>query len=236
MTKHTKELINKIRQMVDAKIQIKDIALKLDQTENAINNICSRNKIRKRYKYKYDHLWEKVLKYYITHTVEETCKEFKLTKKEFINCYETAIKKYSYRKDTRRKDKWTPKEILKMISMCGYEDRTTIAKEINRGNARVIKEKLKHLGLNSSVYMNGIPLKTFEMYFGVNPKYKTCKGWHALRLVEWSEVMRNLDTIVVDKVIYDCCKAMLIFNNSIKTWKLEPIGQFKNTVTIGRTM
>lgn len=125
-------------------------------------------------KTKHKHLREDVFKYFQKHSYKECMEKFGLTKSELKSIFTVgykidALKKY--RKDSRRKDAWTEEQIKEMLKCIGLLSRKEIAKRIGRGNARVIKEKLQHLGMTYPKYTNGLTMSRFRAIFGCEPEF-----------------------------------------------------------------
>jgi len=122
---------------------------------------------------KHKHLRKEVMVYFQEHSFEETMNKFNLNKGQlkslFTVCYRISEFKH-LRKDKRQNHRrvWTPEEIIKMLNMCGIKSRQEIADKLDRGNARVVKEKLMKLGI-STRNVNGMNLQLFKSFFGCNP-------------------------------------------------------------------
>lgn len=123
---------------------------------------------------KHVHLRESVARYFLNHNEKETSHMFGLTASEFKSCMTAAYQMPSLknlRKDTRKNHKklWTVEEDILMLRMCGLLPRSRIADILDRGNNRVIKERLNKLNV-SSRNINGLNLSRFIDVFGFNPK------------------------------------------------------------------
>jgi hypothetical protein len=219
--KWTKEKIDKVRSMVNAKVPLEEVSIHFDTTPCALKSLCSLNKIKLKYKFKYTHIYEKVLNYYIINGKDAAKKKFNLDEKSFNNCYETAIKKFPQRRDTRRKDPWSLKDLLFMLRKSGFISREAINNKIKRGkNYRVVKEKLKLLKISSSRTVNGLTLKTAVNYFGdldFSPiKTKACPEGFEMILVTWSDLYKNIKyKRKIDPNIKKCVKTMALFQKFI---------------------
>ena len=109
---------------------------------------------------KHAHLREKALRYFLTHTFEETRLYLGLTKSELKSVFTYAYKDQSLkhiRKDTRRRDAWTLDETLFLLRHAGIREREWIAKKLNRSCARNIKERMQKWNA-ATKYLNGMPL------------------------------------------------------------------------------
>lgn len=112
-----------------------------------------------RWNSKHAHLRQKAMLYFLTHTFEETCKKFGLSRSEF-----RSIQTVSYRdpalahlrKDPRRKDIWTFDETMFLLRSSGLQPRTWIAAKLKRGGVHAVKEMVSRLNSNTR-YINGIP-------------------------------------------------------------------------------
>lgn len=156
-------------------------------------------------KTKHAHLHEKVLKYFFNHSFEDTAKYFELTQSELKSCMTCAYRqphlKY-LRKDDRINHRrfWTEKEIITMLRMCGIFSRHKIAEVLDRGNERVIKEKLNKLGV-ASRNINGLNLAQFRNGFGVdcvkfvrgNAGPSGGRGQFFFKIVLWVDVEKMID-------------------------------------------
>ena len=123
---------------------------------------------------KHRHLHKEALIAYQNNNFNEAAKELNLTLSEMKSCLSLAYKdpKLKHiRKDSRRKDKWTSEQLIKMLQMIGLRPRNAIAKKIKRDNERVVKEKLQHLGLKYPKYLNGLTLSRYREIFGVEPQF-----------------------------------------------------------------
>lgn len=133
---------------------------------------------RKRTKHK--HLREEVMTYFLSHSAEESAAHFKLTMSEFKSLMTVGYRcpEFSHlRKETRRHDKFTSKELVTILKYSGILSRQMIAEIIKRDSARVIKEKLAHLKI-ASRNINGMNLTLFQKTFRKDPprSLKTLAG------------------------------------------------------------
>lgn len=215
--------------------QIRLLLLDQDNTNVEIAKILNRNKaslsvfINKHFGgnpaylkriTKHKHLHEAVLIYFKNHTFEETAEEFELTSSELKSCMTYAYKDpqlFNLRKDTRQNHRnlWTAEQLTTMLRMCGIFSRDSIAKKINRGNARVVKEKLIDLKV-SSRNINGINLSQFEKGFGFKTDKVVSKnagspsknGTSYFKIVLWDDLEKMIATKeietfpVYEKLIY----------------------------------
>lgn len=123
---------------------------------------------------KYRLIEKDVFKFFQNNSIEDCMKKFNLSKSEIKSLFTYGYKKESlkiFRKDSRRKDKWTEYQIKEMLKCIGLLNRKEIAKRIGRGNERVIKEKLQHLGLKYPKYTNGLTISRFRNIFGCEPGF-----------------------------------------------------------------
>lgn len=198
--KWNSDKVNEVRLMVQSLIPIVEIAKQFNVSVNSIRTICSKNKIKLKYKFKYTGMYEKVLNYYIKYGKLEAKKKFNLSEKAFTSIYETAIKKHPQRRDTiRRRDPWSTDELLFMLRCAGIINRSEINKYLKRGkNERVIKERLRLLNFGSSKKINGLSKKTVKEFFGIELegiKTRTCpKGFEPM-IISWVELNKKIKNI-----------------------------------------
>lgn len=117
---------------------------------------------------KHAHLREPVMKYFLKHTWDETRQKFGLTQSELKSLFTVAYRdpKFAHlRKDTRKKDRWTGEELRVIAQNAGILSRLQIAQILGRGNARVIKERLRKFN-SGTKYLNGMPLNWAVQLWG----------------------------------------------------------------------
>jgi hypothetical protein len=117
---------------------------------------------------KHQHLHEAVLRYFRDHTYEETAKHFGLTEGELKSCFAYAYRNPKFkhiRKDDRRHDAWTAKELLFLARHAGIQPRAWIAKKLKRGTDQAVKEALSRAGVGAR-YINGMPISWAVNLFG----------------------------------------------------------------------
>lgn len=159
----------------------KDIAARIGRMPGAVSYCLKRNGVRNtakdkivgKWNNKHAHLRGPLLKYFLNHSAEECQKKFKLTPSEFKSCLTYAYKHPEFahiRKDRRRHDAWSTKELKFLLRHSGIMPRDWIAKELNRGSELGIKDRLELLGI-SSKNLNGLTLTQFREAFGVDPKF-----------------------------------------------------------------
>lgn len=176
--------IEKIKQMTAQGSLVKDIAKEFNVNPNTMSvflrkhGIENRNRVPLMGKWnaKHKHLRKEVMEYFLTHSGPETMLKFNLTNSEFKSLMTVGYKQPEFshlRKDTRQnqKNKWTEFQIKQMLQMSGLRPRNVIAEKIGRGNSRVIKEKLQHLGMQYPKYLNGLSLNRFRDIFGFSPEF-----------------------------------------------------------------
>lgn len=122
---------------------------------------------------KHAHLREKLLTYYLNHSAEQCQKKFKLTPSEFKSCltygYRDPTLKH-LRKETRRHDSWSTRELKFLLQHCGIMPRDWIGKKLKRGTPVCVKERMEKLGISSRT-LNGITLSQFILAFGERPSF-----------------------------------------------------------------
>lgn len=117
---------------------------------------------------KHAHLREKVMTYFLTHSFDETCKRFDLTRSELKSLQTAAYRdpELSHlRKDKRRKDAWSFDETLFLLQASGLQPRAWIAKQLKRGSMHAVKEMVSRLNTNTR-YLNGLPKRLAEEITG----------------------------------------------------------------------
>lgn len=137
-------------------------------------------------------LRERVIRYYKTHTARECAKKFGLTHGQMIGLLETSRRKGLLSpnfKDTRTKNPWTLKEWRYLIQRAGLRPRGFIALKLNRGSARVIKERLRVNGNCGSKWLNGMPREWAVQLWGERAPcgFKTDAGPKGFIVVPWTE-------------------------------------------------
>lgn len=133
-----------------------------------------KNKAYINQKTKHKHLREPVMRYFLTHTWEETRVRFGLTRSELKTIFTVSYRdpKLSHlRKDRRRKDPWTIKETLALCQNAGLISRREIARRLNRGSMHAVKEAASRLN-SSTRYLNGIPLNLAQL---IDPQIRGIK-------------------------------------------------------------
>lgn len=121
-----------------------------------LTNPCYRIRITK-----HKHLRGPVFRYFLTHTWEETLAKFNLTERSLKSIFNVGYRdpKFAHlRKDTRTKRPWDGTDWLYMIRRAGVRPRSFIGKKLNRGGARVIKERLKTCN-SGTKFLNGMPIR-----------------------------------------------------------------------------
>ena len=176
--KHPPEFAQRIRKGRSRGLTDVEIAKEMSVKVNAVRVYRLRhighNKNYQQRIIKHKPLREKVMRYFLTHSADQCMRRFKLSLSEF-----KSLQTLSYRmpelkhlrKDSRRKDKWDEYEIKTMLQHIGLRPLKVIAKIIDRGNSRVIKEKLQNLGVKAPKYLNGLTLSRYRSLFGVEPEF-----------------------------------------------------------------
>lgn len=115
-----------------------------------------------------------VMKYFLTHTWEETQKHFELTKSELKSLFTIGYRMQEFahlRKDKRNHTGWSVKEHVFLLRHAGLRPRKWIMKELGRGNNVChIKERLQTMGLSSRT-LQGLTLSQFREAFGQEPAF-----------------------------------------------------------------
>jgi hypothetical protein len=125
---------------------------------------------------KHQHLREDAMRFFMTHTMEETREQFGLTKSEIKSVFSIGYQDPSLkhlRKETRTHAPWSTKELKFLLRHAGLVQRTDILAWINksRGNTNVctIKERMQALGI-ASRNIQGITANQFLIMFGRMPE------------------------------------------------------------------
>lgn len=111
------------------------------------------------------------MKYFMTHTWDETRKRFGLTQSELRSLFSVGYRMPEFkhlRKETRDHSPWTKNQLLFLLRHAGLMPRKWIAEKIGRGNQTCIKERLQSLGLSSRT-LQGLTLSQFIVAFGKRP-------------------------------------------------------------------
>lgn len=119
---------------------------------------------------KHAHLRERAMKFFMTHTFEQTRDKFGLSSIEIKSLMTAGYMdpKFSHlRKDTRRNDVWSFEETMFLLKHCGLQPRDWIAGKIKRGTMQSSKEMLSRLKIKSR-YVNGLPKRLAEELIGRN--------------------------------------------------------------------
>lgn len=119
------------------------------------------------------HLREPVMRYFVTHTREQTEKKFKLTRSELRSIFTVGYRDPQMkhlRKETRRHDAWSTRELKFLLTHAGLQPRDWIGRKLKRGTPVCIKERLEKLGVSSRT-LNGITLSQYIAAFGERPEF-----------------------------------------------------------------
>lgn len=117
---------------------------------------------------KHAHIRVRAMRYFLTHTVEETRDRFQLTASEFKSLQTVAYrdpKCAHLRKDSRRKDPWSFDETMFLLRASGLQPRIWIARKLKRGGVHAVKEMVSRLNSNTR-YINGLPKRLAEELVG----------------------------------------------------------------------
>lgn len=122
---------------------------------------------------KHHHLRLAVMTYFLTHTADQCQKKYKLTTSEFKSLMSAGYrdpKLRHLRKETRRHDTWSKRELQFLLTHAGLMPRDWIGEKLKRGSPICIKERFEKLGLSSRT-LNGITLTQFTYMFGHRPRF-----------------------------------------------------------------
>jgi len=172
----SKEELGELGRLIRAGFTNPEIAEKMNRPITAVSikgfRIFGGNPSYRRRITTHKHLREPVMRYFLTHSAEQTQKKFKLTKSEFKSILTVSYKMSELnhlRKDTRRHDPWSARELRFLLMHAGLVPRDFIGRALNRGSPICVQERLQKLGLSSRT-LNGITLTQFQAAFGFRPK------------------------------------------------------------------
>lgn len=109
--------------------------------------------------------------YFLRHSKEETAAKFGLSEKEFKSLMTRGYQRPEYkhlRKEKRRHDPWTARELKFLLAHAGLMPRAWVAKKLKRGGHLGIKDRLDLLGI-SSMNLNGLTISKYRVLFGEDP-------------------------------------------------------------------
>lgn len=182
---------------------------------------------------KHAHLQPKLLRYYLTHTATECCKQFKLTPSEFKSCLTAGYRNQSIlhlRKDTRTHEPWSLADLLFVLQHAGIQERQWIASKLGRTKDHryhSIKDKMSQIGGGGTKCLNGMPLTWAKTLWPDDKLYghlliKTNagptgggRGNFKFLLLPWIEAERLSNTFVTPDSIKRCIKSMAKFQRFI---------------------
>jgi hypothetical protein len=118
---------------------------------------------------KHAHLRMKVMTYFLTHSIAETMKKFGLSLTELKSLQTTAYQDEKYdhlRKEYRRHDTWSHRDVLFFLRHAGLQPRLWIALKLRRGGTmHSVKDKVRRFSMNTR-YMNGLPQRLARELLG----------------------------------------------------------------------
>ena len=164
------------------------------------------------------------MEYFQNHTFKETCERFNLTESEMKSLQTAAYRMPELahlRKDTRRKDAWTIKELKFMLKRAGIIERKNIGKHLGRGFSTVIKEKCQLLNCRGVRYINGLPLRLASLIVPDIQGIKTLAGAPGpngcchVTIVLWTELEKKIKYKRINPEIRAAIKAMARFQKWI---------------------
>lgn len=175
---------------------------------------------------KHAHLREKALRYFLTHTFEETRLYLGLTKSELKSLFTYAYRDQNLkhiRKDTRRRDAWTLDETLFLLRHAGIREREWIAKKLNRSCARNIKERMQKWNA-ATKHLNGMPLSWARLLWPQDPLERRIRtkagpsggdGIWRFQILPWAECLRLSRRYPTALEVKACIRGMLRFQKFI---------------------
>lgn len=188
-------------------------------------------------KTKHKHLREDVMRYFVTHTAEETMKRFSLTQSEFKSVMTIGYRDPKFknlRKETRRHDSWSTDEFLFLLKHAGIQPRDWIAKKLKRGSYHAVKDRLKLLGVTSR-YLNGLTISEYRSLFEKEPRefIQTKAGPKRLfqsatcfKIIPWVSIQKDVEDKHLE--LQDALKKIVSALCMFQTWIHK--GKSKNII------
>lgn len=183
---------------------------------------------------KHEHLKEPVMKYFLTHSFEQTQAKFGLSARQLktlMNCAYRDVRFQHLRKDSRCKEPWTLKEMLFFIQATGLRRHAWIAKKLGRGTFNATKDRKRKWGISNSQF-NGMP-KTWARAFwpeapleggvlslaGPGARLKQFQ----VELIPWHDCLELAEKYPTPPEIKVCIRAMtrfqeMIYGTRSKSW------------------
>lgn len=102
---------------------------------------------------------DRIFGLYQSRTRSEVADVTGLSISQVSHALDVGYKRFGYQiKDKRRHDEWNTEELLTLLRYSGLQERTWIAKKLDRGTMHSVKEVLTRMS-SSSRYLNGLPEK-----------------------------------------------------------------------------
>lgn len=226
-----KEFHTEIKDLINQGLTYPQISDELGLTRAQVSCYSQRflggnpNYINKKSKHK--HLHKKILEMRLKISDKEIMQKLNLTKSEMKSCMTYAYKNKELshlRKETRRRDSWSNKELKFLLQWSGIIPRKEINDYLKRGNSEiVIKEKLQQLGLCSK-NVNGMTYSQFTSLFKTEPFFyiETSAGSPASKFAKfanWKIVpWCHIDEMIKNKDI-EHTEAIETYINSMATFQ-----------------
>lgn len=203
---------DEIKAMIGQGMTNPEIASELNVSRNALAIYVQKklggndNYIKRKTKHK--HLRKKVLELNLKMSNQEIAKKLNLTKSELKSCFTIAYMDQDLkhlRKDSRRRDPWSTRELRFLLRWSGVISQSDINEYLKRGKGRiVIKEKLQELGLCSK-NVNGMTLSQFRALFKKEPVYilETWAGSPSSKFLNSPTHFKIIPWIHIDEMIKD---------------------------------
>ena len=208
------ELAELRRHCAANQLYMKEIAEKLGRTPASVRykghqlGIFSKPEKFAQWNSKHVHLREPVLRFYLTHSFEQTAEHFGLTLSEMKSCLTGGYKEEHLkhlRKEWRPHTPWTDEEWRFMVAHVGVQPREWIGKKLKRGNTyNSVKDALAKFR-GKGKYFNGMPWGWAEAIFGSEAEDLTIRtkagptgrshrgGDFRYRILPWADAERLLD-------------------------------------------
>ena len=207
-------LDQELKDFVELGMTTKEISILLGLTQATVSIYCNRKLGLKNPNYlkritKHKHLHKKALKTFLTNSHKETASILGLSEGELKSCLTYAYKDEnlkSIRKDKRKKDKWSSRDLRILLTNAGLISRKEICEKLNRGKTvHVVKDKLGQLGV-SSKNLNGLTITQFRNLFKKEARaYKKTSagsggdtlGGH-FKIVPWTLIEKEFECGYID--------------------------------------
>lgn len=219
-TRWTPEMVAELRAHVSRnELFMTEIAEKMGLSRVAVLNKCRALGIRTNpegrkaeWNRKHVHLREPAMRFFMTHSMEETRKHFGLTKSEIKSVFTVGYqdpKLKHLRKEWRPHTAWTTEDWVFMAQNVGIQPREWIGRKLKRGTTyNSVKDALAKFRGHGK-YMNGMPLQWWSQVFGEEAMPYSiltkagptgAAGYFHYRIIPWVTCERLIDQGKVRRV------------------------------------